>query len=108
MPVQPDYLQYIKDQLSSLEPIEYKNMFGGVGIFKDGVMFAKIGGDTFRLKVDESNQADFEAKGMKPYFSEKKKKGMPYWECPQEILDNRDKLKIWAQKSHSIALKAKK
>jgi len=57
-------------------------------------MFGKIGGDTFRLKVDESNEQHFENKGMKPYHSEKKKKGMPYWEVPQDVLEDRTELEI--------------
>ena len=108
MAVNEDYLQYIQDQLSEFGDIEIKRMFGGIGIFKDGVMFAKIGGDTFRLKVDESNQQQFEDKGMKPYFSEKKKKGMPYWEVPQDVLESKSELAAWAQQSFEIAQRAKK
>jgi len=107
MAVNEDFLVYVQDQLSSFGKVEVKRMFGGIGLFKDGVMFGKIGGDTFRLKVDESNKKDFEERGMKPFFSEKKKKGMPYWEVPPEILDNQTKLAEWAKKSHQIALSKK-
>ena len=105
MPVNEEYLKYIQDQLSEFGDVEIKRMFGGIGIFKEGLMFSKIGGDTFRLKVDETNQADFEALGMKPYFNEKKKKGMPYWEVPLEIIEDRSKLAAWANTSFEIAKK---
>ena len=108
MAVNEEYAKFVEDQLSTLEGVEMKKMFGGIGIFKDGVMFGKIGGDTFRLKVDESNQKQFEDAGMKPYYNEKKKKGMPYWEVPQNVLEDRDLLKQWAKKSLEIALKGKK
>ncbi len=108
MAVNEEYLKYVQDQLSEFGEIEIKRMFGGIGIFKDGLMFAKIGGDTFRLKVDESNQKQFEDRGMKPFYSEKKKKGMPYWEVPQEILEDRKELAKWANQSFDIALKLKK
>lgn len=71
-------------------------------------MFGKIGGDTFRLKVDESNQADYEEKGMKPFFSKHKKKGMPYWEVPVDVIENKEELAKWASKSFQAAVKAKK
>jgi len=46
---------------------------------------------------------------MKPFYSEKKKKGMPYWQVPQEVLDDRTALAKWAEKSFEIAKsKAKK
>lgn len=108
MAVNKEYAEFIKDQLSEFGEVEFKNMFGGIGIFKEGLMFAKIGGDKFRLKVDDSNKQQFEDKGMKPYHSEKKKKGMPYWEVPVEVIENRTELAKWAQESFEIALKSKK
>ena len=108
MAVSEDYLNYITDQLSEFGPIDTKRMFGGVGIFRDGLMFAKIGSDVFRLKVDEHNQADYEARGMKPFVHPTKKKGMPYWEVPADVVEDRTTLAQWAQKSFEAALRAKK
>ncbi len=108
MAVNKDFLNFVIDQLSEFGEVETKNMFGGVGIFKEGLMFAKIGGDVFRLKVDDTNKADFEAKGMKPYYSEKKKKGMPYWEVPQDVLEDKSELAAWATKAFNVAQNAKK
>ena len=78
-------------------------MFGGIGIFRKGLMFGKIGGDAFRLKVDETNQKQYEENGMKPFHSEKKKKGMPYWEVPQDVLEDKTELAKWANQSFDIA-----
>lgn len=103
MAINEEYLQFVLDQLSEFGEVEIKRMFGGVGLFKKGLMFGKIGGDTFRLKVDESNQKEFEEKGMKPFYSAKKKKGMPYWEVPQDVLEDRSELAKWAKKSFEIA-----
>lgn len=103
MAVNKEYLRFIQDQLSEFGDVEIKSMFGGVGIFKDGLMFGKIGGDIFRLKVDETNKEQYEEKGMKPFHSEKKKKGMPYWEVPQDVLEDRTELAKWANQSFEIA-----
>jgi DNA transformation protein len=108
MAVSQEYLDFILDQLEEFGSVETKRMFGGVGIFKEGLMFAKIGGDTFRLKVDDTNKEDFVAKGMKPFFSEKKKKGMPYWEVPVEVIEDKSILAEWANKSYSAAKTASK
>ena len=108
MAVNEDYLKFIIEQLSEFGQVEIKKMFGGIGLFHQGLMFGKIGGDTFRLKVDEHNQKDFENKGMKPFYSKNKKKGMPYWEVPAEVLENKDELKKWAVKSFEAALRNKK
>ena len=103
MAVSEEFLTFILDQLSEFGEVDTKRMFGGVGIFKEGLMFGMIGGNSFRLKVDESNQKDYEEKGMKPFSSEKKKKGMPYWEVPPDVLENRTELAKWAEKSFAIA-----
>lgn len=106
MAVDESYLKFIQDQLSEFGEFEIKRMFGGIGMFKDGLMFGKIGGNTFRLKVNETNKAAFEARGMKPFVSATKKKGMPYWEVPQEILEDRSLLAEWANTSVGIAIRA--
>ena len=54
-------------------------MFGGLDYFKERMMIGMIGDGVFRLKADDSNQADFEAKGMTNYAPKSDSKGMPYW-----------------------------
>lgn len=108
MAVSENFLSYIQDQLSEFKGVETKRMFGGIGLFKEGLMFGMIGGDKFRLKVDETNKADFEEKGMKSYYSDKKKKGMPYWEVPADVLEDKHELAAWAQRSYEAALRSKK
>lgn len=109
MAVNQEYLLFIQDQLSMIEAIETKKMFGGIGFFKEGLMFGMIAKDTFRLKVDQSNQADFEARGSGPLVSStSKKRSMPYWEVPEEVINDRSELARWATKSFQIALQNKK
>lgn len=108
MAVNEEYLKLVTDQLSEFGEVEIKRMFGGIGLFHQGLMFGKIGGDTFRLKVDEHNQKEYEDKGMKPFYSESKKKGMPYWEVPIEIFEDRKELAKWAVKSYESAVRNKK
>ena len=103
-----DYLDYILGQLSQFDDVQTKKMFGGVGLFHDGLMFGMIGGDIFRLKVDDSNIADYEARGMEQFSSGSKKKGMPYWEVPAEVVEDPEQLKVWADKSYQAAVNAKK
>ncbi len=67
-----------------------------------------IGGDTFRLRVDEQTQVDFEPKGMKPFQPNPKKKGMPYWEVPADVIEDKKELNKWAKKAYEAALRNKK
>ncbi len=108
MAVNESFLQHVTDQLSEFGDFDVKKMFGGIGFFKEGTMFAMIGGDTFRFRVDEITQPDYEVRGMKPFMSKSKKKGMPYWEVPADVLDDKKELKKWADKAYQAALRNKK
>lgn len=105
MAVSDEFKAYILDQLSDFGEIEAKKMFGGIGLFMEGKMFGMIAGATFRLKVDEENKPDFIALGMEPYHNPGKKKGMPYWEVPAEVTEDKSLLKEWAQKAYDAALR---
>lgn len=102
------YIEYINDQISALEGISTKKMFGGLSFYKEGVMFGLLGNDIFCLRVTEDNQTDYEAYGMKAFMSSEKKKGLPYWEVPLEILEDKIELAKWANKAFEAALSLKK
>ena len=108
MAVSEKYTEFVQDQLEKFGEVTMKKMFGGIGIYHEGLMFAMIGKDVLRFKVDASNQADYEAYGSKPLYNEKKKRGMPYWEVPAEIIEHPSDLAKWASKSYQIAVDAKK
>ena len=102
-----NYLEYIIEQLSGLEGVEWKKMFGGIGFFKEGKMFGMIANDVFKLKVNDSNKQDYIDHGMEPHHDPGKKKGMPYWEVPVEVVEDKGILKAWAVKSHLISVNKK-
>jgi DNA transformation protein len=108
MSVSPHYLDYVLEQLSGVGAITSKRMFGGVGIYLDGLFFALIDDDTLYFKVDSSNRADYEATGMGPFkpFGDDSHV-MNYYEVPIEILEDRDRLRLWAERARAVA-KAKR
>ena len=104
MPVSDEYITYVIDQLESMGPIQARRMFGGAGLYLDGLFFALIADDVLYFKVDDSNRTDFEAAGMGPFrpFPDKPNI-MQYYEVPIEVLENRDTLRDWAQKALLVA-----
>jgi DNA transformation protein len=103
MPTSPDYLAYILDLLSPIHPITSRKMFGGAGIFIEEGMFALItADDLFHFKVDDSNRADYEAAEM-PRFGR-----MPYYQVPEEVLENEDELRVWMEKAMEVTRQAAK
>lgn len=110
MAVSEDYKAFIEDQLSDFEGYYAKNMFGGVGYFKDGAMFGAIMGGVFRMKADDSSKDKYLKLGGKPFEMEKggKVMSMPYYEVPQKILEDKKMLSEWAEEAAELAIKTKK
>ena len=107
--VSDDYLEFVLEQLVVAGEVVARKMFGGVGLYLEGLTFALIADDVLYFKVDESNRSDYEAEGMGSFQPFKEKKTtMPYYEVPIEVLENRDLLKEWADKSVVVAKLKKK
>ncbi len=88
--------------------IRARSMFGGVGIYSGEIFFALIADDTVYFKVDESTRADFEARGMRPFRPFGDEGGtMKYYQLPEEILEDPEALRPWAEKAISIARQTK-
>jgi len=99
-----DYVNYIVDKLSGVGDVSSRAMFGGYGIFNEGLMFALISDGVLYFKVDDSNREMYEKAG-----SSKFQHGISYWEVPTEIFEDTAKLYEWANVSIEIAqAKAKK
>jgi DNA transformation protein and related proteins len=111
MPTSAGYLEFIKEQFSDFGPVTVRRMFGGAGIFSDGLMFALIADETLYLKADSVSQSDFEAFNLPPFtYTAKgeKKIVMAYWRAPETCLDDRDEMTLWARKAFAAALRARK
>jgi DNA transformation protein len=99
MPVSSDYLQYILEQLARLPRVTSRRMFGGVGLYSDGVFFAIIDNDTVFFKVDDSTRATYVERGGEPFrpYKDRPEVSMSYFQVPAEILEDADELVPWAR-----------
>jgi DNA transformation protein len=87
-------------------------MFGGLGVYRDDLFFALIDDDIVYFKVDDTTRPDFEAAGSEP-FSYPGKDGQlmlmnGYWRLPDEVIEDRETLFIWADKALAVARRAAK
>lgn len=67
MAVSPEYRAYIKDLVEPLGHVTSRRMFGGLGVFYRGLMFALIVNDVLHFKVDDENRPGYEAAGMEAF-----------------------------------------
>jgi DNA transformation protein len=96
MAVSPEYRDFVLEQLGRVVPVTSRAMFGGVGIYSEGMIFGLMDDDTTYLKVDDGNRGSFEAVGMKPFnpFGDDKHV-MQYYELPADLLEDADALRPW-------------
>ena len=102
-----DYLDYLHDLFSAFAPVSTRAMFGGHGVYRDGVIVAIVIDEAIYLKVDDLSRAAFEAEGCEPFMYEAKGKAVPmsYWSVPDEALDSPQEFRPWAQRAWEAALR---
>lgn len=110
MPKQSDYVIYLLELLDNFGDVEAKSMFGGFGLYLDGLMFAIVADDVLYFKVDEVSKPEFNALDLQPFIYEKngRKSSMSYHVPPASAIDNAEELCEWARKGHEAALRAAK
>jgi DNA transformation protein and related proteins len=105
------YITYITEEVLGHVPgITARGMFGGYGVYKDGVIFGLIDDDTLYFKVADSNRADYEVKGSHPFTYVARGKRMPtsYWLVPLDVLEDREAVSLWMEKALTVSLNARK
>ena len=105
-----EYVEYLKEVFNEFGSVEPRRMFGGYGIFHKGLMFALVADDTLYLKADETNFQHFTELELEQFSYEKQGKAfkMSYYMAPEDIFDDPEEAKIWADRSYAAAVRTKK
>jgi len=108
-PAVTEYVEYLKEVFELFGPVQARRMFGGYGLYHEGLMFALVSRDVLYLKTDDTNRPDFEALGLGP-FEYTKQGGLQkiaYHRAPDEVMDDRELAAVWARRSFAAALRAR-
>ena len=105
-----EFVDYLQEVFRDFGTITSRRMFGGHGIYHDGIMFALVADDTLYLKVDDENRRFFEAEGLEPFevTMRGKTSSMSYHRAPEEMLEDPDAAVLWGRRAFEAALRAKK
>lgn len=93
------FKDHVLDQLADLGGVEARAMFGGHGLYRDGLFFGIVYKGRLYFKTNEKTRSAYAKHGMKPF---RPKPGMTlktYYEVPGEVLDDRRELEAWAAKA---------
>jgi len=100
------YRDFVVEQLERIAPVTAKSMFGGVGLYTQGLFFALIAEDRLYFKVDDTTRPDFERLGMEPFRPFGEENAMGYYEVPADVLEDVAQLEPWMRKAIEVATKA--
>ena len=99
MAVSPEYRAFLEEMFQPIPDVQFKRMFGGLGVFRDGVMFGLVAYERLYFKVDDLTKPRFADAGAEPFVYEGKGKPveMSYWTAPDESLDDPELFEEWAR-----------
>lgn len=104
--------EHLRDIFAGIGPISIRRMFGGQGIYSDGMIFALVLRDRLMLKGDDETADAYEAAGMERWRYVGSRHGktvaMPYWSAPESALDDADEMTDWARMAIGAARRSAK
>lgn len=85
--------------------ITSRRMFGGHGIYHDGLMFGLVVSEQFYLKADAVSRPQFTALGLPPfsYLRQGKPMQLSYYLAPEDIFDDPDAARYWPSLRRGVA-----
>lgn len=100
----------LEDVFIGIHDLSSRAMFGGFGLYKNGIMFGLVSDDEVFFKVDIHTIPKYEMIGSRPFtyvHNDKKQITLSYWLVPSDVLENREQVCLWIEESYQVALRAK-
>lgn len=101
------FVDFVLEQMSSLDGVHARAMFGGHGIYQGDLMFALIADGGLYFKTDELTRDEYTARGLRPFTYEARGKSiaLQYYAAPPEVFDEPDEMRRWAELAIEAALR---
>ena len=108
MSAQQEFAAHVVDLLDAFGPCQAKRMFGGVGIFHQGLMIALIADGSLYLKVDRQTQEIFKQQGSHAfsYLKNDKECKLSYFLATEDFFEDHDACMHWARLAYDAALRS--
>lgn len=106
------FTDHLQDLFAEFGAVDVRRLFGGHGLYRDGLIIGVLADDVLYLKTDDATRARFEAAGGTPFVFASAKpgaQGQPittsYWSLPGEAMESAQAMQPWAQLAHEAALR---
>lgn len=91
---------HIHELFAGLGAVSVRRMFGGAGLYAEGIMFGLVSGGEIYLKADAETVPRFEAEGCGPfeYGTKTGRRAIAsFRKLPERLYDDADELAEWAR-----------
>ena len=101
------FTDHLHEVFSAFGPIETRRMFGGHGVWHQGLMIGLVAGNTLYLKVDDKTRGRFEALRLSAFEYTRRGKtvALSYHRAPEEMLESPAEAVAWARLAYAAALR---
>lgn len=112
-PPRDEFATHCVELLAPLGTARAQRMFGGHGLYLDGLMVGLIAAEQLYLKTDAQTLPQWQAAGGRPFVYESTRGGvvrtatMSYWTPPDEATESPAALRPWARLALEAALRAR-
>jgi DNA transformation protein len=102
-----EFIEYVMELFGPFGTIGARRMFGGYGVYLDGLMFAIVSEDMLYLKADELNRVEFEQAGCEifGYARKGKRATLGFFRAPEEAMESPELMLPWARTAYAAALR---
>lgn len=100
------FAELLGDLFAPVGGVSLRRMFGGLGAFRDGRMFALVADDVLYFKVDGETEPRFRAEGSGPFVytaMKGREVTMSYWRTPERLYDDPDEFREWTEAAIAVA-----
>jgi DNA transformation protein len=104
-----DLARHAAELLEPLGRVTLRRMFGGHGLYVDGLFVAIVAFERLYLKADAATRARFEAAGCAPFVYEARGRrvSLGYFEAPAEAMESPALMQPWGRLAMQAALSAR-
>lgn len=98
----------ILDLMRAFAEVHARAMFGGHGLYRDGLMFALLSDGGLFFKVDEQSRPVFAGRDLQAFSFTARGRTvqLSYHEAPPEALESQEEMAAWCQLAWQAALRA--
>lgn len=93
------FREYVLEQLAALDGLRCRRMFGGHGLYYDEQFFGIVYDGRLYFKTNPANLPDYVNRHCAVFAPSEKQILKNYREVPVEILEDSEKLAVWARRS---------